>query len=202
MHRLLVSALAIAGLFLLASGCVPGRRSYEERIRNLEAENAALRRQLEAPPTSPAPKPALEDEERARLEREGFKVSDDGKTFTLTLGSKVLFASGSASLRPSAKRALDHVVSLITRKYASAQLIVQGHTDSRPIRRTSKVWRSNQHLSVARANSVAAYLRQGGVSAGNIVVQGFGATRPVAVNTTKQGRELNRRVEMTVRIRR
>ena len=203
MRRLLVSTLAIAVLFVAATGCTGQRSAYEERIRNLEAENAALRAQADSrrTPTS-APKPAIEPDERARLEAEGFKVTDDGRTFTLSLGSKVLFASGKATLRPAARRALDQAASLIKRKYADAKIVVQGHTDSQPIKRTIRRWKNNQELSVARAKAVATHLRQAGVEATNVVVQGFGATKPVATNKTKKGRELNRRVELVVRIRR
>lgn len=201
MHRLLVSTLAIAGLFITATGCTGQQAAYEERIRNLEAENAALRAQQRTPP-APAPKLAIEPDERARLEAEGFTVTDNGRTFTLSLGSKVLFASGKATLRPAARRALDQAASLIKRKYANASIIVQGHTDSQPIKRSIRRWKNNQELSVARAKAVAAHLRQAGVAPTNIVVEGFGAKKPVATNKTKKGRELNRRVELVVRIRR
>ncbi len=201
MHRLLVSTLAIAVLFVAATGCTGRKDAYDERIRNLEAENAALRAQQRTRP-APAPAPAIEPDDRARLEAEGFTVTDNGRTFTLSLGSKVLFASGRTTVRPAARRALGQAASLIKRKYAGAKVIVQGHTDSQPIKRTKRFWKNNQELSVDRAKAVAAHLRKVGVGSANIVVQGFGSSKPVATNKTAKGRELNRRVELVVRIRR
>lgn len=54
----------------------------------------------------------------------------------------------------------------------------------------------NLQLSKDRANAVKTYLVNSGVAASKIVTKGFGETRPVASNTTEEGRQLNRRVEI------
>ena len=54
----------------------------------------------------------------------------------------------------------------------------------------------NLQLSKDRANAVKTYLVNCGVAASKIITKGFGETRPVASNTTEEGRQLNRRVEI------
>jgi uncharacterized repeat protein (TIGR01451 family) len=77
---------------------------------------------------------------------------------------------------------------------------VNGHTDNVPIsRRNRHVYADNQVLSVARAYAVASYLsEQLNLPAKNIQVNGFGSTKPIASNRTREGRAKNRRVEIRV----
>ena len=56
----------------------------------------------------------------------------------------------------------------------------------------------NQELSEKRARSVADYLVTHGVSGSRVMAVGYGARYPVATNATKDGQELNRRVEITI----
>jgi outer membrane protein OmpA-like peptidoglycan-associated protein len=76
--------------------------------------------------------------------------------------------------------------------YPGLKLQVEGHTDS-----TGTV-EFNQKLSEQRANSVREYLVQQGLDAGSITSTGLGQGMPVAENTTAQGRQKNRRVEIIV----
>jgi flagellar motor protein MotB len=210
MRRLLSTSLAVALLASLLAGCVPPKAEMDAlraENANLRAENAALRNELQAlrqPKPSPelpaAPEPVLDPAVRAKLERMGIKVKDTGDTVTLILPNKVLFASGSATLRSAAKRALDQSASVITTYLSNGTVVVEGHTDSQPIRHSSRKWKSNQQLSVARANAVAKHLRAAGVNPANITVRGYGPSRPVASNKTRQGRALNRRVEIFIKL--
>ena len=67
---------------------------------------------------------------------------------------------------------------------------IQGHTDSVGDRDY------NQKLSMRRASTVRDYLSLYGINLGRMTIQGFGPDRPVAGNDTKDGRALNRRVEL------
>jgi outer membrane protein OmpA-like peptidoglycan-associated protein len=78
---------------------------------------------------------------------------------------------------------------LVSRGY---QLKVEGHTDNVG----SDAF--NQKLSEKRARSVYDYLVQSGVSPDIITTEGFGKTRPLALNTTAAGRQKNRRVEIVI----
>jgi len=211
MRRLPVfMALAVSSILVL-SGCKK-QPQEDPRLRELEAENAALRAQLlaeqqqqqqqkkKAQPASPKPRPALSEATRRKLEGSGIKVKESGDSVTLTLPNKILFASGSASLRRSARRALDQSAAVINSDLADANIIVVGHTDNQPIRRTKHLWKTNYQLSVARAKAVAAHLQKSGVGASRISVKGMGEAKPVASNKTSKGRALNRRVEIVVSV--
>jgi outer membrane protein OmpA-like peptidoglycan-associated protein len=69
---------------------------------------------------------------------------------------------------------------------------VAGHTDSVGSEQT------NQALSERRAGTVGQYLRGKGVTDNRIATAGYGKNRPVASNDTPDGRQQNRRVELTL----
>jgi OmpA-OmpF porin, OOP family len=71
---------------------------------------------------------------------------------------------------------------------------IEGHTDS------EGTDERNQRLSDRRARAVADFLAQNGVDPRRLAAVGYGATRPIADNSTEQGRAKNRRIEFTVRV--
>lgn len=105
----------------------------------------------------------------------------------------VLFATGKASLRPAATKALRAVATQIEAGPDDAKIIVEGHTDSR----AGAAF--NLDLSRRRAQTVAGWLqRHAGVASSRLTVTGLGETAPVASNATVAGRQRNRRVVITV----
>jgi outer membrane protein OmpA-like peptidoglycan-associated protein len=103
----------------------------------------------------------------------------------------VLFDSGQYTLKPAARERLARIAGIVT-GYPELTFEIEGHTDA------TGTDTFNQSLSEKRAASVRDYLVGAGVSTTNVLARGFGKTRPVAENTTAQGRRLNRRVEMIV----
>ena len=101
----------------------------------------------------------------------------------------ILFDVDRADLRSGSGEVLDTVAQVLKR-YPDLHLEVQGHTDS-----TGTAER-NMQLSLQRAQQVSAALTLYGVEANRLVAKGFGSTRPVGDNTTQDGRQLNRRVEL------
>ena len=69
---------------------------------------------------------------------------------------------------------------------------ISGHTDN--VGKDA----DNLKLSQERAEAVKAYLVKKGIKASRIVAKGYGATRPVAENTTPEGRQKNRRTELLI----
>ena len=128
---------------------------------------------------------------RAQLQGSGVSVTRNGDTINLVMPGNITFGSGSADLNPSFFGVLDSVV-LVLKEYNKTTVDVSGHTDS-----TGSA-QKNQALSEQRANTVAQYLRTKGVTDQRLAVAGHGPTRPVASNDSPDGRQRNRRVEISL----
>jgi len=104
----------------------------------------------------------------------------------------VNFDFDKATIRPDAKVILDEAATQLSRN-PDVRVSVEGHTDS------VGTDAYNQKLSERRAGSVKQYLVGKGVSDARLSTVGHGESKPVASNNTKDGRALNRRVELLVR---
>ncbi len=115
--------------------------------------------------------------------------TDRGLMFTL---ESVFFDVDKATLRSEAQQRLNEIVSDLM-SYSNARLIVvEGHADS------TGATAYNQSLSESRALTVKNALISRGIAASRITTQGFGELQPAATNSTSAGRQLNRRVEITL----
>jgi len=128
---------------------------------------------------------------RAQLQGTGVSVTRNGDNINLVMPGNVTFATGSADLNPSFFAVLDSVA-LVLKEYNKTTIDVSGHTDSKGSAQ------KNQALSEQRANTVAQYLRTKGIQDQRIEAAGYGSNRPVASNDTADGRQQNRRVELTL----
>jgi outer membrane protein OmpA-like peptidoglycan-associated protein len=128
---------------------------------------------------------------RAELERTGVSVTRIGDNITLNMPGNIAFATNSADLNASFFDVLNSV-STVANEFEQTVIEVAGHTDS------TGTDAYNQQLSERRAASVAAYMRTRSVLGDRIITVGEGEVRPVATNDTPEGRQLNRRVELTL----
>ena len=103
----------------------------------------------------------------------------------------VNFYSDSAILTDEAKLRLDAVVRTL-KSYPNLAFILSAHTDN------EGTLESNMALSRQRALSAAQYIYAGGIAKGRFTIKAYGETRPIAANKTAEGRQRNRRVELTV----
>ncbi|WP_432379519.1 OmpA family protein [Duganella sp. P38] len=109
-----------------------------------------------------------------------------------TLAKRIIeFDSGKATLTPSGQAILDEMAAAL-QKVKGKRVEVIGHTDNVGLRD------SNLALSQARAEAVRTYLSGKGVSQDMVMVSGQGPDRPVAENSTAEGRARNRRIEFRV----
>jgi chemotaxis protein MotB len=111
------------------------------------------------------------------------------------LTDKVFFASGDATLKPVASRLVDKIAGVV-RDERRHPVVVEGHTDSQPI--SGSQYPSNWELSGARAGAVVRDFAENGVLARRMSLAGFGSQEPIDSNSTPEGREKNRRVEIVL----
>ena len=103
----------------------------------------------------------------------------------------VLFDTGSANLKPTARERLARVSGILI-AYPDIRVEVDGYTDSTG----SALF--NEQLSQQRADSVRSYMDQQGVPPSSSTTRGLGQNNPIASNETATGRQQNRRVELVV----
>lgn len=127
----------------------------------------------------------------AELERTGVSVTRIGDNITLNMPGNVTFATNSADLNAGFFDVLTSVA-LVLNEYEQTVIEVAGHTDS------TGTDAYNQQLSERRASAVAAYLGTRSVRSDRVTTVGAGESHPVATNDTDAGRQLNRRVELTL----
>lgn len=104
----------------------------------------------------------------------------------------VTFKSGKATLESNAKKILQNVAKKLVSEdsYKDLKIVIQGHTDNKGKEKT------NQKLSENRAKEVMKVLTKAGVKKDRIKAIGMGSSCPVEDNSTEEGREMNRRIEM------
>lgn len=112
----------------------------------------------------------------------------------IEIRTDILFTSGEAKLSASASQALVSVASILE-PFPNA-LRVEGFTDNVPI--STPKYPSNWELSAARAASVARLFAGHGVQPNRLGIVGWGDVRPIADNSTADGRNQNRRVLVVV----
>lgn len=122
-------------------------------------------------------------------------VADKPQGISITLSDRFLFDIGRADLKSGAAGILDRLSSLFGS--IDAKISIEGHTDNRPI--TGGRYADNWELSGDRALSVLRYfIDDRGLNPTQFQYAGYADTRPVGNNETLQGRQQNRRVEITV----
>ena len=118
-------------------------------------------------------------------------VDADGCTIISVVLDDVQFELNSSELTPDSSASLDKVVNAMN-EYPDLQIEVQAHSDSMGAEAY------NQSLSEKRASSVRDYLIGAGIAANRIEAKGYGESKPIADNSTSEGRAKNRRVELKV----
>lgn len=103
----------------------------------------------------------------------------------------ILFDTGKASIKAQSSEVLQNIIGILE-EYPTAKFNIEGHTDSIGSEDL------NQKLSDSRAASVKDYLVEGGIDAGRLSSKGYGESKPLDNNKTREGRANNRRVEINL----
>lgn len=136
---------------------------------------------------APAPQPRIEPQVPA-----GWQAVPGGAM--IAIDDSVLFDPGKASLRGDAGKTVSRIVSELNGRYSGKDILVYGHTDDTPIKKSG--WKDNYELSAQRALAVVRKLKSQGVSPQRLVACGCGEHRPRVPNSSAGNRKRNRRVEI------
>ncbi|PLY15741.1 MAG: flagellar motor protein MotB [Sedimenticola sp.] len=124
------------------------------------------------------------------------EVTIESNRVNLQIRESILFDLGQADLSPGGEGVLARLVALLNS--GANNVSVEGHTDPTPI--SNQRFPSNWELSTQRATRVLRFLAAQGVPAERMRAIGYADTRPIADNTTPEGRARNRRVSLVVHL--
>ncbi len=161
--------------------------AYAQTVQELNQTKSQLQGQMQR---------SAEAEKRAQQALDELSrvaaVKEDQRGTVITLSGSVLFESGKASILPGAETRLSQVADALTARDPESPIVVEGYTDSQGSRRF------NERLSKERAEAVRTFLITKGVAPDRIRAEGLGPEKPVADNSSPEGRANNRRVEIVV----
>lgn len=126
-----------------------------------------------------------------RVHQLGVRVIHEDVRLRMVMPGRCSFAPRSSAVNPYMMAVLDRL-SVVLKRNRKTMAVIHGHTDNRGSKQ------ANQALSERRSHAVIAYLESQGIAANRLVTEGYGSTQPIANNKNQQGRELNRRVEITL----
>jgi outer membrane protein OmpA-like peptidoglycan-associated protein len=133
----------------------------------------------------------MDNQEKKLKEVKGAKVERQGDKLVVKFNSAILFDTGKAELKPQSRTDLAEFAKVL-KEYKETDLVIEGHTDNKGKKAT------NKKLSVARADAVIGFLETQGIDRVRMTGQGLADERPVADNSTEDGRTQNRRVQVQI----
>lgn len=126
-------------------------------------------------------------------------IRPESHQLTITVLDQILFDSGDTSLKSSGIRVLNDIGPIL-HQVKDQEIRIEGHTDHLPLGASlQKRFPSNWELSTARATEVIRFLiAHHHIDPSNLMALGYADTRPIASNTTEEGRRQNRRIEIVL----
>ncbi len=198
-------------VMLLLVGCVSNKTHKElmSEKNMIDKERGELKASLAETQKALSEMQAREEEQKKRLQEftdltKKFKKLINAGTLSVrmvegkmvvSLGSDVLFPSGSAKLSDKGQQTIKDVtaqlVSIPDKKYQ-----VEGHTDNVPI--STAAFASNWELASARALTVVKTMMQNSMPTTRLSAASFADAQPISANDTPEGKALNRRIEIVI----
>ena len=139
--------------------------------------------------------------EMANAQAEIMQDSEGTQYVKATFDSGLLFQTGKSTLSPNAVRDINVFITNLKAEDSTFDIIIDGYTDNQGWRNSSaeQSQAKNKQLSLQRAMAVQNQIVASGYAPTRIVaVNGYGEANPVASNTTAEGKQQNRRVEVFI----
>jgi chemotaxis protein MotB len=177
-----------------------------QRVSSLEDDNARLARELAEAQKVREEKvrelsstyDQLVDKMKSEIEKGQVTISELKGKLTVNLVEAILFDSGKADVKPGGLVVLGKVIEIL-KTVTDKNIRIEGHTDNVQITGSlAQRYPTNWELSAARAINVARYLQKQAIDPAGLSAIAFGEFRPVADNSTLEGREKNRRIEIVL----
>ena len=178
------------------------RAALERDQAKLRAQNEALESQrlqlLSASKQSQSRYDALLADLNQEVQKGQLQVRRYKDMLTVDVAEQLFFDSGRAALKETGKEVLKKVADAI-KSYEDKAIRVVGHTDNVPLTAAhQKKFPTNWELSVARATTVVRFLQDSGIAPDRLLATGRAEYAPVAPNDSPEGRQKNRRIEITL----
>jgi chemotaxis protein MotB len=171
------------------------RDSLTQQVAALDAQRAQLQATEKQ---SEARYDALVANLSEELRKGQLQVRQLKGMLTVDVAEQLFFDSGRANLKDTGKEVLQKVAESL-KGYEDKAIRIVGHTDNVPITKgLQKVFPSNWELSAARATTVVRFLQDAGIAPERLVATGRAEYAPVSPNDTTEGRQKNRRIEITL----
>jgi chemotaxis protein MotB len=171
------------------------RDSLTQQVAALDAQRAQLQATEKQ---SEARYDALLANLSEELKKGQLQVRQLKGMLTFDVAEQLFFDSGRANLKDTGKQVLQKVAESL-KGYEDKAIRIVGHTDNVPITKgLQKVFPSNWELSAARATTVVRFLQDTGIAPERLVATGRAEYAPVSPNDTTEGRQKNRRIEITL----
>ncbi len=172
----------------------------EPKTAPKKPEAHAAQQQTEKPDQDQALLKRLQQQLGSDLRSRDIDIRQQERGLVISLKDDILFAPGSAELSPEARRTLDVLVSRLSGALGQQDarpIRVEGHTDNTPI--ATARYPSNWELSTARATNIVRYLVDSRrLPPGRLSAAGYGEYKPVENNSSIEGKQKNRRVDIVV----
>jgi len=137
----------------------------------------------------------LENENKKLIKISGYS---NNQNFTkIVIQTDKIFKPGSDELTDEGKNYLNEILEQIKSKGFS-EIRIESHTDSIPIQTNKHIYPTNWELAAHRATAIVQFFISNGIEQNKIYAVSYGDSRPIASNSTEEGRKQNRRIEILV----
>jgi len=181
-----IGLMVLSIALVMVTGCVTEGTYQQEvtQVDTLSAQNSTYKE--------------LNQQLEAEVKSDQVQIQQLQNQLKVILVDQILFPEGGWELGSKGKETLDKIVPTL-KKLKNERINVEGYTDNVPIGPELRSrFPSNWELSTARATNVVRFLESKGINPNLLSATGFGDTRPVASNDTREGRAKNRRIEIVL----